>query len=81
MPFKKGEGGRPRGAKNKLTIQAKEAFEKAFDEIGGWEGLANWAKQSPENMKAFYQLYSKLIPMEHSGSVQVPTVQIVKSDG
>jgi hypothetical protein len=64
IPFKKGNKGRPKGAVNKTTLAAKEAFQLAFDELGGWQGLAQWAKSDPDNRKVFYSLYSKLIPMD-----------------
>lgn len=58
--------GRPKGARNLLTRAAKEAFELAFEEIGGARALAAWAM---ENQGEFYKLYARLIPVEqrHSG--------------
>ena len=60
----KGAGGRPKGVPNKLTVKAKEAFQMAFDNLGGVEGMVKWAKADPDNLKVFYTLYSKLIPMD-----------------
>lgn len=37
--------GRPKGAKNKFT-NLKSAFLQTFEEIGGVEGLAIWAKKN-----------------------------------
>lgn len=62
--FKKGEGGRPKGAANKLTKSAREAFALAFDALGGAEQLALWAVANPTE---FYKLYARLIPVEHVG--------------
>lgn len=53
--------GRPKGSRNKFTQTAKEAFSLAFDEIGGYKGLADWAIK---NRTDFYKLYSKLIPVD-----------------
>ena len=53
--------GRPKGSKNKFTQSAKEAFQLAFDKLGGAVGLAKWAK---DNQGEFYKLYSKLIPID-----------------
>ena len=66
MAFKKGHGGRPKGAVNKTTASAKEAFQLAFDELGGWAGLALWASDPlhPQNRSVFYNLYGRLIPMD-----------------
>lgn len=75
MPFKKGQGGRPRGATNLVTRTAKEAFQLAFDQLGGWEGLAQWASKDPENRKVFYSLYARLIPTDvTSGGKELPQV-------
>jgi len=53
--------GRPRGSPNKITSAAKEAFQAAFDGLGGVEALADWAR---ENTTEFYKLYARLIPVE-----------------
>lgn len=59
--FEKGNSGKPKGAKNKLTKSVKEAFEVAFNELQGDSeaNLASWAK---ENTTEFYKLAAKLIP-------------------
>ncbi len=66
--FEKGNSGKPKGAKNKLTKSVKEAFEIAFNELQGDKeaNLANWAK---ENTTEFYKLAAKLIPTSLSGEV------------
>ena len=56
--------GRPKGALNKTTKAAKEAFTLAFQDIGGHEALAQWAC---ENRTEFYKLFARLIPTEVSG--------------
>lgn len=67
MAFRKGEGGRPEGAKNKTTLAAKEAFAAAFEGIGGVTALTKWAK---DNEQEFFKLYARLIPVELSGEVK-----------
>lgn len=77
----KGAGGRPKGTPNKLTVKAKEAFQMAFDNLGGVEGMVKWAKADPDNLKVFYTLYSKLIPMDvTSNGKAVPAPVIVMPD-
>lgn len=49
------------GKPNKFTANAKQAFQLAFDKMGGADGLAKWAKENPSD---FYRLYSKLIPVD-----------------
>ena len=68
MPFNKGQSGnkagRPKGAVNKTTATAKQAFQLAFDKLGGWERLSKWAIEDPDNLKTFYTLYARLIPTD-----------------
>lgn len=53
--------GRKKGVPNKITQSAKEAFQAAFDSIGGAKNLATWAR---DNETEFYKIYSRLIPVE-----------------
>ncbi len=55
--------GRKKGTKNKLPANLKNAFLEAFHskEVGGTQGLTQWAKQ-PRNRAKFYELISKLLP-------------------
>lgn len=66
MAFKKGEGGRPSGAVNKLNRSFKEALRIAFDSIGGPAHLTAWAR---ENQTDFYKIMARLIPVEVNASV------------
>lgn len=54
-------GGRQAGTPNKTTLAAREAFQAAFDQIGGMNRLAAWAE---ENATEFYKLYGRLIPVD-----------------
>lgn len=69
MPFTKGNGGRPRGAKNKTTLAFKEAVMRAFSGIGGDKAFQTWAKA---NQTEFYKIASKLIPTEVVGDPDAP---------
>jgi len=51
--------GRRRGNPNKLTKSAKEAFELAFEGLGGVDGLIAWGLK---HRTQFYRLYARLIP-------------------
>ncbi len=88
MPFTKGsprpEGaGRRKGTKTnkvkaKMNASAKEAFQFAFDDIGGKRKLAMWAKNNEEE---FYKLYARLVPVDKTvtGDVSVTFVEDLKS--
>src|SRR3990167_3624131 len=60
--------GRPRGKLNTFTRTAREAFQIAFDTLGGPAGLAKWAK---ENQTEFYRIYGRLIPVEIENTGEV----------
>jgi len=50
--------GKPAGAISKLG-RLRNYFLQVFDQMGGAEGLLNWAK---ENRSEFYQMIFKLVP-------------------
>lgn len=75
-------GGRKKGSRNKTTIVAKEAIALAADLLGGVDRLVEWAKEDPDNEKAFWvSMYPKLLPLqvagEGGGPVQVQKVERV----
>ncbi|MFZ0148127.1 MAG: hypothetical protein WAM72_07225 [Xanthobacteraceae bacterium] len=63
--FSKGQGGpragagRPKGSKNRVTLQLKEAILNALDSVGGEQYLA---KLAIENSSAFSSLLGKILP-------------------
>lgn len=72
-------GGRQKGTPNKTTQAAKDAIAIAAAELGGSERLVTWAREAPENEKAFWTvIYPKLIPVqvtgEGGGPVQFTTI-------
>ncbi len=67
-------GGRKRGTKNKFTVSAKKAFEEAFDELGGAEGLTKWAI---DNQTDFYKLYARLIPVDVKPDEEFTSFEII----
>ena len=63
--------GRPKGSANRITVQMREAFSMALDELGGVEYLVKFGQQNP---KAFITLLSKMLPREvHVGPVGEPS--------
>lgn len=78
MPFAKGNNanpkGRPKGAVNKTTKSAREAFQFAFEGLGGYAKLQEWATANPTE---FYKLYARLIPVEHVGEGGTGPIQTV----
>ena len=58
-------GGRKSGTPNKLSGVAKDNIAAVFTRLGGTAAMAEWAA---DNKTQFYQLYAKLLPVEHSGT-------------
>lgn len=78
--------GRPKGSQNKLGKAVKEVIASAAESLGGEQRLVDWAKEDPQNEKAFWtSIYPKLLPLTLAGdaanpvTVQTITRQIVQS--
>ncbi len=54
-------GGRQVGTPNKVTAIFKDAVRTVYEDIGGNEAFAAWAKENPTE---FYRIASRLIPTE-----------------
>lgn len=67
--FEKGQGGRPKGAENKLTKTVKETVLAVFNEMQDDPkvNLLEFGKKYP---KDFYQIAAKLIPTEVNANVE-----------
>lgn len=81
-PFKKGEGGRPKGVPNKTTALLKDAIIKAAENAGnkiGSDGLVSYLEhQAIENPGPFMTLLGKVIPMQVTGEDGGPVVTITR---
>jgi hypothetical protein len=54
--------GRRRGQPNVIGWLAKHGINRVFEELGGVEGMVNWALSSPKNLCAFYvHIYPRLL--------------------
>lgn len=59
---KRAGAGRPKGSVSTQTKAFKEAVEIAFSELGGVNGLVEWARTNPD---AFYSgIFPKLAPLQ-----------------
>lgn len=58
--------GRKKGVPNKLSTTVKENVIAVFEEIGGVDNMAKWAKEHPGH---FYNLYAKLMPIDTNVNV------------
>ena len=65
--------GRPKGARNKLTNEAKEAILMAFDKLGGVERLVKWIEKDEANETIFWtKIFPKLLPRPAAEPVPPP---------
>jgi hypothetical protein len=65
--------GRPKGSPNKVTAEAKAVIAAAAEALGGTKRLVAWAKEDPQNEKAFWaQVYPKLLPLTVAGDAENP---------
>ena len=60
--FKKGNPGRPKGAKDKVSRTVKENIEETFQKLGGIKGLIEWANKSNYNKEKVYSWYFSMLP-------------------
>lgn len=60
--------GRPKGAPNKISKEAKEVIALAASELGGHKRLVKWAKEDKLNERAFWtSIYPRLVPVTLNG--------------
>jgi len=65
---KRSGAGRPKGSKNKVTATAKAIIEEAAQGLGGADRLLAWAREAPENERAFWtNVFPKLMPLQVNG--------------
>lgn len=71
--------GRPKGSPNKTTKAAKEMIAEVAAGLGGAERMLAWAKEAPENERAFWvQVYPKMLPLTVGGDPDNPLTAITR---
>ena len=60
--------GRKAGVPNKISSCVKDNVIEVFQSIGGVNNMAVWAS---ENQTQFYNLYSKLLPLQVDANVTI----------
>jgi hypothetical protein len=76
MPkFEKGNPGKPKGAKNKLTISVKETVMAAFEDLQNdpKANIVTWGKENPTE---FYKIAAKLIPTELNANLEISKAEL-----
>ena len=66
--FDENNPGRPPGAQNRTTREAKAIIEGCVDRMGGIDRLYKWAMKNNENETAFWtRVFVKLLPLQIQG--------------
>ena len=61
--FKKGNLGKPKGAKNKLTIDVQQTAFEIFEKLGDVEGAVEYFESNKQTKGQFYHLFfNKMLP-------------------
>lgn len=79
-PFEKGNSGRPKGAQNKLTTTVKQTVLLVFQEIQN-DPKINLKAFAAKYPRDFYQIASKLIPTELTGTMKTVIKVTEPNDG
>lgn len=76
-PFQKGNKGKPKGAKNKISRTVKERVLDVFNELqeDPKANLFAWGKKNPG---MFYQIAAKLIPTEVDAKVKSGIIKVIR---
>ncbi len=67
--------GRPKGSRNRLNTDIKEAFDIAFQGIGGAEALTEWARS---HKSSFFKIYATMQPKKLQASVEHPHEDFIR---
>ncbi len=82
--FKRGNPGRPKGAKDKVARSVKEDMEKTIEGLGGVEGIIEWAKKSNANREKLYGWYFSMLPKnidaDVSGDLGITIERIITNE-
>jgi hypothetical protein len=71
-------GGRPRGSRNKIGAQAKDAILATFMQLGGVKAMTQWARR---NRTEFYtKLYVRLLPFTVNASVKLDPSELSEDE-
>jgi phage tail sheath gpL-like len=71
--------GRPKGSPNKTSKEAKSVIAEAAESLGGVKRIVAWAKEAPENERAFWAtIYPKLVSITLGGDPNNPLVTEIR---
>lgn len=60
----------------KVAKQAKDVIAQAADGLGGADRLVEWARENPDNERAFWtSIYPRLVPVQHANDPDNPLIR------
>ena len=61
---KTGGPGRPRGSVNKVPASLRDDLITVYEELGGIQGMVEWAKAKEGNRALFYRILASTLPRQ-----------------
>lgn len=68
---KTGGPGRPVGSRNKVPANLRNDLMTVYEQLGGIEGMREWAKKSDRNRTVFYKILASTLPRQLAVSAKV----------
>ena len=68
---KTGGPGRPMGRKNKVPASLREDLITVYEELGGIQGMVEWAKAKEGNRALFYRILASTLPRQVAVSARL----------
>ena len=62
--LQKGGPGRPIGSRNKVPASLRDDLIAVYEELGGIQGMVEWAKAKEGNRALFYRILASTLPRQ-----------------
>ena len=69
--IKTGGPGRPVGSKNKVPASLRDDLITVYEELGGIQGMVEWAKAKEGNRALFYRILASTLPRQVAVSARL----------
>jgi hypothetical protein len=66
-----GGPGRPMGSKNRVPANLRNDLITVYEQLGGIEGMRDWAKKNDRNRTVFYKILASTLPRQVAVSAKV----------
>ena len=69
--LQKGGPGRPIGSRNKVPASLRDDLIAVYEELGGIQGMVEWAKAKEGNRALFYRILASTLPRQVAVSARM----------